>query len=60
MPLNQLSTKTISLIKSSQVITSPSSILKELIENALDATADVISIKLVNILRLNMSIFYHL
>lgn len=47
MSVKQLPVKTINSIKSSQVISSISSMVKELIENALDAEATVISVKLV-------------
>ncbi|RXG51969.1 putative postmeiotic segregation increased 2-like protein 3 [Armadillidium vulgare] len=46
MSIVELSQKTVNLIKSSQVITSISSIVKELVENSLDAKATVISVKL--------------
>ncbi|KAL7648803.1 UNVERIFIED_CONTAM: hypothetical protein RMT77_000710 [Armadillidium vulgare] len=48
MSIVELSQKTVNLIKSSQVITSISSIVKELVENSLDAKATVISVKLEN------------
>lgn len=44
--MKQLSAETIRLISSSQVITSVVSVVKELIENALDANATIIDIKL--------------
>ena len=46
--MNCLNEQTVKLIKSGQVVTSPSSAIKELIENALDAGATSIDIKLVN------------
>ncbi|XP_071667276.1 PMS1 protein homolog 1 isoform X4 [Patagioenas fasciata] len=46
--MKQLSAETIRLISSSQVITSVVSVVKELIENALDANATIIDIKLEN------------
>lgn len=49
MSIVELSQKTVNLIKSSQVITSISSIVKELVENSLDAKATVISVKLVSL-----------
>lgn len=45
--MNLLPSSTIRLIGSSQVITSVSSVVKELIENSLDAGASSIEIKLV-------------
>ena len=45
--MNLLPSSTIRLIASSQVITSVSSVVKELIENSLDAGASSIEIKLV-------------
>lgn len=49
MSIIELSQKTVNLIKSSQVITSISSIVKELVENSLDAKATIISVKLVSL-----------
>ncbi|XP_065493199.1 PMS1 protein homolog 1 isoform X3 [Caloenas nicobarica] len=46
--MKQLPAETIRLISSSQVITSVVSVVKELIENALDANATIIDIKLEN------------
>ena len=48
--MNLLPSSTIRLIASSQVITSVSSVVKELIENSLDAGASSIEIKLVGFL----------
>lgn len=48
MGLHALSQDTIRLIKSTQVITTPGSIVKELLENSLDAGAKSISIKMVS------------
>ncbi|XP_072029412.1 PMS1 protein homolog 1-like [Amphiura filiformis] len=46
--LKQLSGETVRLITSSQVITSVYSVVKELVENSLDANADNIDVKLEN------------
>nr|CAD7452031.1 unnamed protein product [Timema tahoe] len=46
MPLHRLEENTSSLITSSQIITSVSSVVKELIENALDAGSNNIEVKL--------------
>ena len=46
--MNCLNEQTVKLIKSGQVVTGPSSAVKELIENALDAGATSIDIKLAN------------
>ena len=46
--MNCLTEQTVKLIKSGQVITSPSGVIKELIENALDAGATSIDIKVIN------------
>ena len=48
MALHQLPQSTVRLIGSSQVITSVTSVVKELIENSLDAGATSIDIKLVS------------
>lgn len=45
--MNQLSKATIKLITSTQVITSIHSVVKELVENSLDANCDSIDVKLV-------------
>lgn len=50
MPVLPLSSETVKLISSSQVITSVSSVVKELVENSIDAGARNIEIKLVRIL----------
>lgn len=49
MPLAQLPPSTIKLIGSSQVITSVSSVVKELLENSIDSGANSIEIKLVSL-----------
>lgn len=49
MSLKQLPLETIKLISSAQVITSASSIVKELMENSIDAHATTIDIHLVPI-----------
>lgn len=46
--MKQLSAETVRLLSSSQVITSVVSVVKELIENSLDAGATNIDIKLVS------------
>nr|CAD7573416.1 unnamed protein product [Timema californicum] len=46
MPLHRLEENTSSLITSSQIITSVSSVVKELVENALDAGSNNIEVKL--------------
>ncbi|XP_064088843.1 PMS1 protein homolog 1-like [Macrobrachium nipponense] len=46
MVLTALPQDTVRLIKSTQVITTPSSIVKELVENSLDASATTVSVKL--------------
>lgn len=46
--MKQLPAETIRLLSSSQVITSVVSVVKELIENSLDASATNIDIKLVS------------
>jgi len=45
--MKQLSAETVRLLSSSQVITSVVSVVKELIENSLDASATTIDIRLV-------------
>ena len=45
--MNKLPLESIRLLSSSQVITSPSSVVKELIENAFDAGARSLDVKLV-------------
>ena len=45
--MNKLSLSTVKLISSTQVITSIHCVVKELIENALDAECDSIDVKLV-------------
>lgn len=45
--MKQLSAETVRLLSSSQVITSVVSVVKELIENSLDACATTIDIRLV-------------
>lgn len=47
MVMKRLSPETIKLISSTQVITSVSSVVKELLENAIDAHATTIEIRLV-------------
>jgi DNA mismatch repair ATPase MutL len=47
MSLKQLPLETIKLISSAQVITSASSVVKELMENSIDARATIIDIHLV-------------
>lgn len=47
MSLKQLPLDTIRLISSTQVITSASSVVKELMENSIDAHATTIDIRLV-------------
>ena len=47
LKLRALPSSTVRLITSSQVITSTHSVVKELIENALDAAATCVDIKLV-------------
>ncbi|XP_045606865.1 PMS1 protein homolog 1 isoform X2 [Procambarus clarkii] len=46
MALHALPQDTVRLIKSTQVITTPVSIVKELVENSIDAEATIVSIKL--------------
>jgi DNA mismatch repair ATPase MutL len=55
MPLAPLPPKTVKLIGSSQVITSVSSVIKELMENSIDAGAQHIEIKLVSKIFLSFS-----
>lgn len=47
--MKQLPSETIKLISSTQVITSVSSVVKELMENSIDAQATIIDIRLVKI-----------
>ena len=47
--MQQLSSSTVRLITSSQVITSVVSAVKELVENSLDATANNVEIKVVRL-----------
>jgi DNA mismatch repair ATPase MutL len=47
MSLKQLPPDTIRLISSTQVITSASSVVKELLENSIDAHATTVNIRLV-------------
>jgi len=47
MSMKQLPSDTIKLISSTQVITSASSVVKELMENSIDANATLIDIRLV-------------
>jgi len=47
MSMKQLPSETIKLISSTQVITSASSVVKELMENSIDAQATFIDIRLV-------------
>jgi DNA mismatch repair ATPase MutL len=46
--MNKLPQESIRLLTSSQVITSPSSVVKELVENAFDAGARSLDVKLVS------------
>ena len=60
MSLAQLPDSTVKLITSSQIITSVSSAVKELVENSLDAGATSVDVKLVNnfnISSLSLSLF---
>jgi len=50
--MNLLPSSTVRLIASSQVITSVSSVVKELVENSLDAGASSIEVKLVSLEKL--------
>jgi len=47
MSMKQLPSETIKLISSAQVITSVSSVVKELMENSIDANSTIIDIRLV-------------
>ena len=47
--MNKLEEKTVKLISTSQVITSVPSVIKELLENAIDANSTSIEVKLVGI-----------
>lgn len=47
--MNKLSVDTVRLLSSSQVVTSSTAVVKELVENSLDAGATNIEIKLVGI-----------
>ena len=51
MPLHQLGSETVRLLSSSQVITSVYAVVKELLENSLDAKATNIEVKLVRTLQ---------
>lgn len=53
--IHKLEFNTVSLIKSSQVISSIAAIVKELVENSLDANATLLNIKLVSYFLLNLS-----
>ena len=46
--MHQLKGETVRLLSSSQVITTVSSVVKELVENSLDAGASCIEVKLVS------------
>lgn len=46
--MNKLSSDTVRFVCSGQVITSPSSVVKELVENAVDAGATIIDVRLVS------------
>jgi len=48
MAMHQLSSETVRLLSSSQVITSVHAVVKELLENSLDSKATNIEIKLVS------------
>ena len=48
MSIKPLGTETIKLIKSTQIITSIFSVVKELVENSLDASAKHIEVNLVS------------
>jgi len=56
MSMKQLPSDTIKLISSTQVITSASSVVKELMENSIDANSTIIDIRLV--LKIKYKIFY--
>ena len=47
--MNKLDSKTVRLMKSGQLVTSPSAVIKELIENALDAGANNIQLVLAQV-----------
>lgn len=49
MVMQALPQDTVRLIKSTQVITTPVSIVKELLENSIDAGATTVSIRLVSV-----------
>ena len=46
MPISPLSKSTVQALSSSQVLTDPVSLIKELVENALDASATAVSIEI--------------
>lgn len=56
--MNKLPSESIRLLTSSQVITSPSSVVKELVENALDAGATTLDIKLVSFFLFNIQFIW--
>lgn len=58
MPISALDVKTAKLITTTQIITSVYAVVKELMENALDADADNIEINLVCIVK--SRIFMHM
>jgi DNA mismatch repair protein PMS1 len=51
MPMKQLPSSTVKLITSTQIVTSVSGVVKELIENALDGEATSIDVVLVSMAR---------